>query len=623
MRFIAAALVASLVALPAAGHAQDTTGQPTTGQPVTVTHAVSQFGPPLYGPDFEHFDYVNPDAPKGGATVLGAFGTFDSLNWIPLQGTWPEGIGLIYDSLMTGSADELTSAYGLIAETAEYPEDLSWVIFNIRDDAVWHDGTPITAHDVKWTFDKIQEVGRPLIRAAYQQIAGVDVLSDKKVRFNLYTKGRMGPILTAAGFTPMPRHWWEAEGRDIAGGTLEPVLGSGPYRVSRLDAGRSITFERVPDYWAAALPVNVGRHNIGAIRYDYYRDMDIMTEAFLGGAYDFHTEFRAQTWVTGYDTPAVRAGYVVREAVPDRTLQGMQGWFFNTRRPIFDDVRVRQALSILYDFETVQRQVLYGKYQRTSSYFPNSELASSGIPEGLELEILEPYRDQLPEQLFTEPFRPPETPGTGNIRPQLREAMRLLREAGWEVRDGVLTNAETGERMSFEILLRQQNVVRVTQPYVRNLARAGARASIRVVDSAQYQVRTDNWQYDMLSVRLNNFFPPGTEQLTYWSSEAANTNGSGNLAGIEDPVVDALLEELLATPDVTEEDYERLVAITRALDRVLLWGFYVVPAWYNDETWIAFWDRFGRPDELPRYGVGFPDVWWIDLEKAAEIAAVR
>ncbi len=590
---------------------------------VTVSSALARFGPPHYPPGFAHFDYVNPAAPRGGAVVLSDFGSFDTLNWVPLQGDYPTSIGIVHDSLMTGSGDELSAVYGLIAESAEYPEDLSWVIFNIRPEARWHDGRPITAEDVKWTFDAIRAHGRPFLQAFYEQIAEVEALSERRVRFAMTTRGRMGPLILAAGFSPLPRHWWTAGGRDIARGTLEPTLGSGPYRIAAVDPGRSITYQRVPDYWAAGLPVAIGQNSIDILRYDFYRDNDVMTEAFLGGGFDHLQERRALSWATRYDTDAVRSGRVIRETLPDRSPKGIQAYFFNTRRPIFRDVRVRRAIGLLYDFETTQRQLLNGYYERVATYFPNSDFAASGVPEGEELTILEGYRDQLPAELFTEAYRPPQSDGTGNLRDRMREAVELLRAAGWEVRNGAMTDTATGEPLRFEVLEVSQGIVRLTQPFVGNLERIGIRASIRLVDSAQYQRRIDEFDFDMTTLALNSFVPPGPEQRSYWGSAAADQTGSANFAGIRSPVVDALIEQIIATPDRTAEDYRRLVAVTRALDRVLLWGHYAVPQYYNDEFWIAYWNRFGRPEQVPRYGTGFPATWWIDPVLDAAIGRRR
>ncbi len=598
--------------------------RPVWAQPaVTTSPALSRFGPPHYPAGFPHFDYVNPAAPRGGTVVLSELGTFDTLNWVPLQGDLPTSLSVIHDALMTGSSDELSAAYGLIAESAAYPDDLSSVTFTLRPEARWQDGHPITAEDVVWTFAAIREHGRPFLRVFYDQITGVVAEGERRVRFDVATRNRMAPLLAAAGFTPLPRHWWQAPGRDIARGLLEPVLGSGAYRVAAVDPGRSITYERVADYWAAALPVAIGQNNFDRVRYDFYRDDDVLTEAFLGGAYDFHQEYRALSWATRYDVDAVHSGRIVRRSVPDHSPKGIQAYFLNTRRPVFQDRRVRQALGLLYDFETTRRQLLNGFYVRARSYYPNSEFAAAGLPDEDELAILAPYRDRLPPELFTAPFQPPESDGNGDIRPRLRQALDLLRAAGWEIRGGALTQAATGEPMRFEFLEVTHGIVRLTQPYVANLARIGIQASIRLVDAAQYQRRIDDFDFDVTTLALNAFVPPGVEQRSFWGSAAAGERGSGNFSGIRDEVVDALIEAIVATPDRTAEDHRHLVAVTRALDRVLLWGHYVVPQYYNDAFWIAYWDRFGMPETLPRYGTGFPASWWIDPARDAAIGRRR
>ncbi|WP_158043573.1 extracellular solute-binding protein [Skermanella pratensis] len=583
------------------------------GEKITRTWAMAEFGEPLYGPDMRHWPYANPDAPKGGSIVLGAFGSFDSLNTYILRGSWPSGIGLISDSLMTGSGDELSSAYGLIAETAEYPEDKSWIIFNLRPEARWQDGQPITADDFKFAFDTIKEHGRPFLQSFYEDVSGVEVLDPRRLKFSFKTRNSMKPLLTVSSSSPLPRHWWTAQGRDITKTTLEPILGSGAYRIRTVDAGRSITYERVADYWAADLPINRGLNNIDQIRYDYYLDDTVLAEAFMSGRIDFRQENRAQRWNQSYDVPAVRDGSMIKRVVPDQTPRGTQGYIFNLRRPQFQDVRVREAITLLYDFEAIQRTLLFGEYKRVKSWFPNSEFGASGPPDTLELSILEKYRDKVRPQVLTKAYEPPVTDGSGNIRANLRESLRLFREAGWELKNNRLVNA-AGEQMRIEVLLVSPALVRLTEPFVQNARRSGIAASIRVVDTSQYQVRIDDFDYDLLSVALNFFPPPGAEQRSYFGSAAAETRGSGNLAGIKDPVVDGLIEELIAARDL-----ETLAATNRALDRVLSWGWYQIPQWYNDESWLVYWNKFGYPETMAKYTIGFPTTWWVDTGKQASV----
>ena len=580
-------------------------------QKVTRTWAMAEFGEPLYGPDMRHWPYANPDAPKGGSVVLGAFGSFDSLNTYILRGQWPAGIGLIGDSLMTGSGDELSSAYGLIAESAEYPEDKSWIIFNLRPEARWHDGQPITADDFKFAFDTIKQYGRPFLQSFYEDVSGIEVLDPHKLKFTFKTRNSMKPLLTVAQSSPLPRHWWNANGRDITKTTLEPLLGNGAYRIKAVDPGRSITYERVADYWAADLPVNRGLNNFDQIRYDYYLDDTVLFEAFMAGRIDYRQENRAQRWNQGYDVPAVKDGNLIKRVVPDETPRGTQGYIFNLRRPQFQDVRVREAINLLYDFESVQRTLLFGEYKRVKSWFPNSEFGASGPPTPAELAILEKYKDKVRPEVLTKAYEPPVTDASGNIRNNLREALRLFREAGWELKNNRLVNA-AGDQMRMEILLVSPTMVRVTEPFVQNARRAGIDASVRVVDTSQYQVRVDDFDYDLLAVGLNFFPPPGAEQRSYFGSAAADVRGSANIPGIKDPVVDGLIEELIGAKDLPT-----LAATNRALDRVLLWGWYQIPQWYNDEFWLVYWNKFGYPEKKARYSIGFPGTWWTAAGKQA------
>lgn len=573
---------------------------------VTRTHALAEYGEPKYGPGFGHFDYADPAAPKGGAVKLAEYGSFDSLNPLILRGEWPGSIGLIGDSLMLPSDDETGVVYGLIAESAEYPEDKSWVIFNLRPEARWHDGVPITARDFEYAMQILREHGRPFLKAFLEDVTSVEVLDDHRIKYSFRTRDRMKPLVTVASFGPQPRHWWTAEGRDPSRTTLEPPLGSGPYRLARVDPGRALVYERVPDYWAAHLPVNRGRNNFDTISYDFYRDQNVMFEAFKGGAYDFRVETSELRWATGYDIPAIRDGAIVKEAVHDETPAGIRAYFLNTRRPQLSDPRVREALAWLYDFEWVRKNLLYGHNERSATFFVNSEFGSSGLPEGKERELLESYRDRLPGSVLTEPFVPPETEGDGDIRRNLRQALRLMREAGWEVRDGRLVNARTGEPFRLDVLLITSDSERWTQPWIANLRRAGIDARIVMApDVATWSRRIDDFDFDVVVALYTFFPPPGPELGSRFHSSQADIRGSANMTGVRDPVVDELLDRI-----VTATDLETLTAASRALDRVLLAGWYVVPLWHRDEIWIAYRSTLVRPATKPRYGVGFPDTWW-------------
>jgi len=604
----AAALLAAAMLPVAALHAEQ--------DGVTKTWAIAEFGEPLYRDGFTHWPYANADAPKGGSIVLGAFGSFDSLNPYVLKGQWARSIGLIADSLMVGSGDELSTAYGLIAETAEYPADKSWIIFNLRPEARFHDGVPITAHDFVYSFEVIREHGRPFLKSFYKDVAAVEALSDQRLKFSFTTTDNMKPLLIVASTSPLPRHYW-AE-RDITRATLEPPLGSGAYRITEVVAGRSITYDRVRDYWAADLPVNRGLNNFDRIRYDYYRDSTAQFEAFKGGEIDFRQENRAKNWATAYDFTAVEDGRVTRRAIPSESPRGLQGYFFNLRRPQLQDVRVREAISLLFDFETTQRLLLYGQYTRSKSFFPNSDFGVDGPPTPEELAILDPFKDQLRPEVLAQAFEPSKTDGSGRIRRNMRAAQRLFKAAGWQVKDGKLVNGDTGKQLTLEIMLRSPTMEKLTEPFAQNMRRAGIEASYRVVDTAQFRERLNDFDFDMLPVTLNFFPPPGPELRSYYGSAAASVRGSANFTGIENPVADALIEQIIAARDL-----EQLKATTRALDRVLLWEFAAVPQFHNDETWLAYWNIFDYPERKPRYSTGFPGTWWIDQRGYAALRQAR
>lgn len=574
---------------------------------VTIATSMAEFGEPLLKDGFDHWPYVNPDAPKGGKIVLGAPGTFDSLNSTILKGNWPTSLALISDTLMVPSADELSVVYGLIAETAEYPADKSWIIFNIRPEARFQDGEPITADDFVFRFEAIREYGRPFLKSFYEEVEGVEALSDHRLKFTFKTRDNMKPLLKVAQLYPLPRHYWEEH--DISKTTLEPPLGSGSYKISKVDPGRSITYERVKDYWAADLPVGRGLSNFDEIRYDFYRDQEVAFEAFKAGNIDFRSENSSKRWATGYDIPQVEDSDIVVAEIPNEVPQGMRAYFFNNRLDKFKDVRVRKAISLLYDFETLRRTILYDQYERVNSYFPNSDFGVSGMPTAEEVAVLEPFRDQLLPEILEQPFEPSKTDGSGNIRSQLREAVRLFKEAGWVFKDGKLSNAETGEQMKIEIPIRSPDSERVGAPFIKNLKRAGIDASLRMTDPSQYEVRMDDFDFDLISVALNFFPPPGPELRSYFGSDAAAIRGSANLAGIENDVADELIEEIIAAKDL-----ETLKATNRALDRVLLWNHYVIPEFTNTIYRIAYWNKFGKPDTNPRYGLSFPSAWWIDAD---------
>jgi microcin C transport system substrate-binding protein len=578
---------------------------------VSSGHGLSIYGDLKYGPGFKHFEYVNPDAPKGGDVRLAAIGTFDSLNPYILKGVPASGLGQTFETLTVSSTDEPSSEYGLIAESIEVPADRTWVAFTLRPEARFHDGSPITAADVVWTFQTLKTKGHPAYRAYYAQVVKAEAIGPRKVKFTFGPgENRELPVIT--GQLPvLSKAYWST--RDFERTTLDAPLGSGPYRVESVDAGRSIAYRRVKDYWGAKLPVRVGQENFDTIRYDYYRDGTVALEAFKAGQYDFRLENSAKNWATAYNVPAVARGLLKKEEIPNQVPTGMQGYVFNTRRPIFQDRRVRQALGYAFDFEWSNKNLFYGAYVRTRSYFSNSELASRGLPGGEELKVLDLFRAQLVPEVFTTPYAPPKTDGVGDIRASLREALSLLKEAGWIVRGQRLVNARTGEPMQFEILLDDPQFERITLPFAKNLERLGVTARVRTVDTAQYQNRIDNFDFDMAVTVWPESLSPGNEQTDYWTSERAGVPGSRNLAGIRDPVVDKLVQLVIRAPDRAS-----LIARTQALDRVLLWGFYVIPHYHIRSFRVAFWDKFDRPRTSPKYALGF-DTWWVDAKKDAEL----
>jgi microcin C transport system substrate-binding protein len=567
-----------------------------------VSHAIAMHGEPKYPPGFRHFDYVNPDAPKGGELRLAAEGSYDSFHPFIPRGTAAAGSATMFESLLVGSADEPFTEYGLLAETIEVPRDRSWAVFTLRREARWHDGRPVTVEDVIFSLEALKKDGHPFYRFYYQAIARAEKAGERKVRFTFAAGDNREMPLIAGQLPILAKHYWE--GRDFARTTLEPPLGSGPYRVGAFETGRYVVLERVPDYWGRDLPVNRGMHNFERIRYDYFRDATVIREAVKAGSIDLRAENQAKAWALDYDTPAVREGRLLKKAFDHDRTAGMQGFAMNLRRPLFADARVRYALAHAFDFEWSNRNLFFGQYERTGSYFANSELASRGLPGPEELELLEPWRGQIPDEVFTREYRPPSTDGSGWPRENLRRAFELLREAGWVVRDLKLVNEKSGAPFNFEILLVGSGFERIALPYVRNLRRLGIDARVRVVDSSQYINRVRAFDFDMIVAAWGQSLSPGNEQRDFWGSGAAKASGSRNYTGIASPALDALIERLIASPD-----RESLVHRTRALDRVLLWSHLVVPNWHSPVDRIVFWDKFGYPQPPPTQGTS-TDFWW-------------
>ncbi len=587
-------------------------------------HGTSLIGDPKYPPDFPHFDYVNPDAPKGGTLRMADRGAFDSLNFVPSRGSRPAGLGLIYDTLTTSSMDEISAEYGLLADAVKYPADYSSVTYRLRGEARWHDGQPVTADDVIFSLAALKE-HNPLTAQYYKNVVEAKETAPGEVTFFFDQTGNRELPKIVGQLLVLPKHYWEGTDedgntRDISATTLEPPLGSGPYRIGRIVPGRTIVYERVDDYWGKDLPVNIGKNNLDEIRYEVFRDLTVQFEAFKGDQFDFYVDATSKNWMTGYDIPSVEKGWIVREAFPQiyRASGRMQGWTFNLRTEKFQDPRVRRAFNLAFDFEEMNKSLFFDLYRRIDSYFEGTELESSGLPEGQELEILETVRNQVPPEVFTEPYENPVNGNTRNLRSNLREATRLLKEAGWEIRDRVLTNMETGEPFTVEVLSNDPRAERTFSRYKPNLERLGFQMSLRVVDTSQYLNRLRSFDFDMISIVRGQSLSPGNEQRDAWGSEAADRAGADNVMGIKNPAVDTLIERIIFA-----KDREELVAATKALDRVLLWNHYVVPQWISGETWTARWNRFAHPDPLPEYRIGFPTIWWWDEEKAAQIAAEK
>ena len=577
----------------------------------TPMHGLSMYGDLKYPPGFKHFDYVNPNAPKGGLLRLSDIGTFDSLNPYILKGV-AANTEQVFETLLVPSADEPFSEYGLIAESVEVPADRSWVIFNLRPEARFQDGSPITAEDVVFSFDILRTKGHPQLRFYYSAIAKAEILGPLRVKFT-FVAGENRELPLIVGEMPIfSKAYWQT--RDFEKTTLEPPLGSGPYKVESVDPGRSITLKRVENYWGANLGVNVGRFNFDRIRTDYYRDATVALEAFKAGQFDLRIENVSKYWATAYDVPAVQQGLIKKENIPNSRSTGMQAFAFNVRRPIFGDPKVREALDYAFDYEWTNRNLFYGAYTRTESFFSNSELASRGLPEGKELAALQPFHDRLPPELFTTPYGEPTTDGNGNVRPNLLKALDLLGQAGWHVDKDKLIN-DAGQPMRFEILLYDASFQRIVLPFVRNLKRIGIEATVRNVDVSQYQNRVNAFDFDMIIMSWGESLSPGNEQSNFWTSQAADTQGSRNVVGIRNPVVDALVGEVISAPD-----RKSLVARTRALDRVLLWNHYVIPQWHLVADRVAYWNKLNQPEGTPTRGFQI-DTWWIDPAKERAVAS--
>lgn len=588
---------------------------------LTESHGFAQFGDLKYPQSFSHFDWVNPDAPKGGTLRLMASGTFDTLNPYTFKGTSPVatgsfleyGVHALNEPLMVGtgiydpSGDEPASSYGLIARSVEYADNLSWVVFNLREEARFHDGVPITAYDVAFSYRTLVEQGHPNFRTNLKGVARIDILNKHRIRFVFDHDDDPLLVMRLGELPVLPQHYWSK--RDFSATTFEPTLGSGPYRISEVRPGRGLVYERVKNWWGRDLAANRGKYNFDRVEVEFYRDALVAFEAFKVGEFDIYLEHQAKNWVNGYGFPAVRRGEVVRAEIAHQIPSPTQALFMNTRRAAFADARVRQALGLMFDFEWTNRALFYGAYARSESYYPNSIFSARGVPQGEERLLLSKYRKLLPTELFSDPVALPVTDGQGIPRATLRQALALLEEAGWRPGENGMQNKQ-GQRLSFELLLVNPRLERIFQPFAENLARVGIQARLRTVDRAQYKQRLDHYDFDMIVTSLPQSLSPGLEQWLYFHSSQVGIKGGRNYAGIDHPVVDALLDNLRAAR--TRE--EQIIA-ARALDRVLLWNHYVIPNWYIGYHRLAYRDRFGQPT-APPYTLGLR-AWWLKSQEKA------
>ena len=601
---LAATVLAGYPAPPGAARADTYTGTPR--------HGLSVFGNLKYPDGFPHFGYANPQAPKGGAIKVTGLDTFETINPFILKGRKDAlAEGLLFDTLMARAFDEPDSFYGLVAQSVEQPADKSWVAFNIDPRARFHDGTPVTAEDVVFTFTALTRDGHPRYRIVFRDVASAKATDRLRVLFT-FAPGTHRDLATRLAALPvLSKAYYET--RSFSETSFEAPLASGPYRVGRLEPGRSIVYERVEDYWARDLPVNRGRFNFDRIAVEYYRDREVAFQAFFSQQYDFREEFTSRQWATQYDEPPVNKGLIVRETLPDATPSGVQAFILNLRRAKFQDIRVRTAMDLAFDFEWTNRTLFYDLYKRTNSMFENSDLAAHMPPSAAELALLEPLRGRVPGEVFTTPFVAPVNDGTGRIRGNLRAANALLKQAGYDVRDGVLVDA-AGAPLEIEFLLFEPSFNRVINPYIRNLKRLGIQASIRIVDTANFKRRQDSFDFDVVVRRIAQPLTPGLEQRNYFGSEFADVPGSFNIGGVNDPAVDALIEKVIEAK--TRAD---LVTAVRALDRVVMWNRYVVTQWYKGEHNVAYWNKFSRPATPPTYDMGVLDTWWYDEAKAKSL----
>ena len=569
-------------------------------------HGIAMHGIPKYASDFENLDYVNPNAPKGGSVKFGSYGSFDNLNRVAFKGSKAAGLGYVNDTLMRRVWDEAFSLYGLIAEKVELPEDRSSITFYLNSNATFHDGSPITRDDVLFSLETFQTKGTPNQKKTYGKVIKTELIGNDGIKMIFENNEDKELPLIIAGFLPIiPKKFYE--NLDVTKTFLDIPLGSGPYQIDSLDPGRQIKYKRVENYWAKDLPVNKGLYNFDTIIYDYYKDSNVLVEAFKVGEYDFRREYNVKRWLSEYDFKAVQNGKVILTEMNNDRPVGMNGLVMNTRRDIFNNRNVRLALSYAYDHEWINKTIYQNAYVRTDSYFDNSPLASSGLPSKNELELLNVWKDEIPAEVFTETFTPPLTDGSGNDRKNLLKAKEILEKEGWNVENGKLF--KDGQEFKFEFLIVSPSDEKIALAYQSNLKKLGITMDVRTVDSSQYQERLLSYDFDMIKRYWGVSLSPGNEQQFYWGSEVGKKDGSRNYPGIDSPVVDALIEKL-----INASNRQELTTAIHALDRVLLWGHYVVPLYHSNKDRIAYWDFFEYPDEIPLYGIVI-ESWWINKDK--------
>jgi len=574
---------------------------PSISSDKNYDHAISVFSEIKYKNNFEHFDYVNPNAPKKGIIKLAERGTFDSLNQFVLKGLPAIGLDNIYESLLITSLDEPLTAYGLIAKGMKVSEDNTSITFFLNKNARWHDKKPITSYDIEWTFNTILKDGHPSYRSYYSDVKNIEIINNYTIKFHFKNNNNRELPIIIGQMKILPKHFWKNKKFDSAG--LAVPLGSGPYKIKEVNLGKNITYERIKDYWAKNLPVNIGHNNFDIIHYDYYRDSNVMIEALKANEYDFRSENISKEWATAYNDLKSNTAFI-KEEINHELPQGMQAFIYNMRKDIFKNIELRKALALAFDFEWTNKTLFYGQYIRSNSYFSNSELAASGLPSDNELKIIEKLNNYFPKEVHTEIYNPGKTDGTGNNRKNLREAIQILKKAKYKLDNNILKDSD-GREIKFEILLISPAFERIVGPFIKNLKKLGVEANIRIVDTAQYKNRLDNYDFDMVVMARGQSLNPGNEQRNFWSSKSADINGSANWIGIKNKAVDELIELIIQAPN-----REKLIEYTKVLDRILLHNYYVIPHWHIKMWRVAYWNKIKRPNNLPKYSLGFPETWW-------------